>query len=238
MRFDILTLFPEMFGHTLGGSIIGRAQSDGKLTVNCVNIRDFAGNKHNKVDDYPYGGGAGMIMQPQPIYDAYMSVAQGLNYKPFTVYLTPQGKVFRQSTAKRLSKMKHIVLLCGHYEGVDQRVLDEIVDMEISIGDYVLTGGEIPAMAVVDATARLLPGVLSSTDAYSNESLQGGLLEHPQYTRPPEWMGREVPEILISGHHGNIEKWKREQSIGTTLKKRRSLLSKANLTDKEKKLLD
>ena len=238
MKFDILTLFPEMFEHTLGSSIIGRAQSDEKLTVHCINIRDFAGNKHNKVDDYPYGGGPGMIMQPQPVFDAYMSIAQNLDYKPFVIYLTPQGRVFRQSTAKRLSRKKHIVLLCGHYEGIDQRVLDSIVDMELSIGDYVLTGGEIPAMAVVDAIARLLPGVLSSPDAYSNESLQGSLLEHPQYTRPPTWMGRAVPEILISGHHGNIEKWKREQSILTTLRKRRSLLSKANLTDEEKNLLD
>ena len=184
LRVDILTLFPEMFDAVLNNSIIGRAVENGILEINCVQIRDFAFNKHRQVDDYPYGGGQGMVMQAEPIYLAYMSVCEGLSYKPKTIYLSPQGKTFRQSTAKRLSKDKHLVLICGHYEGVDQRVLDEIVDMEISIGDFVLTGGEIGAMAVVDATARMIPGVLASEVAFSDESHFVGLLEYPQYTRP------------------------------------------------------
>lgn len=238
MRFDILTLFPEMIEAVLGDSIIGRARAKGIIDVNCVQIRDFANNKHRQVDDYPYGGGTGMVMQPQPIYDAYNSICKGLDYKPYTVYLSPQGKTFKQGTAKRLAKMKHIVLLCGHYEGVDQRVIDEIVDCEISIGDFVLTGGEIGAMAVVDATARLIPGVLKGEESFSEESHYNGLLEYPQYTRPEVWRDKKVPDILLSGHHKNICEWKREMSIKTTFKKRRGMLSKAKLTEKEKKLVE
>lgn len=237
MRFDILTLFPEMFQAVLDDSIIGRAQSKGLLTLNYVQIRDFAYNKHRQVDDYPYGGGAGMVMQAEPIFLAYESICRGLNYKPKTIYLSPQGRTFRQGTAKRLARERHLVLLCGHYEGVDQRVLDEIVDLELSLGDFVMTGGEIAAMAVVDATARLIPGVLKSEMAFSEESHFSGLLEYPQYTRPELWHGRKVPDILLSGHHKNIEAWKREMSVRTTFRKRRGMLSKANLSEKEKNLV-
>ena len=237
MRIDILTLFQEMFEAVLDNSITGRAKNKGILTLNYIQIRDFAYNKHRQVDDYPYGGGAGMVMQAEPLYLAYKSICEGLDYKPLTIYMSPQGKQFRQSTAKRLAKKEHIVIICGHYEGVDQRVLDEIVDMEISLGDFVLTGGEIAAMAVADATARMLPGVLKSEQAFSEESHFNGLLEYPQYTRPDVWHGRTVPEVLMSGHHKNIEAWKREMSIRTTFKKRRGMLSKAKLSEKEEKLV-
>ena len=233
MRFDILTLFPDMMEAVLGDSIIGRAKKNGLIEINCIQIRDFTHDKHRQVDDYPYGGGRGMVMQPQPIYEAYQSICDKLDYKPYTIYLSPQGKTFRQSTAKRLAKKEHIVLLCGHYEGVDQRVLDEIVDSEISIGDYVLTGGEIACMAVVDAVSRLIPGVLKDEESFSEESHYSGLLEHPQYTRPDEWHGKKVPEVLMSGHHANIEKWRREQSIIRTAKRRPDLLKGADLTNKE-----
>ena len=237
MRIDILTLFPEMFEAVLDNSITGRAKNKGILTLNYIQIRDFAYNKHRQVDDYPYGGGAGMVMQAEPLYLAYKSICEGLDYKPLTIYMSPQGKQFRQSTAKRLAKKEHIVIICGHYEGVDQRVLDEIVDMEISLGDFVLTGGEIAAMAVADATARMIPGVLKSEQAFSEESHFNGLLEYPQYTRPEVWHGHTVPEVLMSGHHKNIEAWKREMSIRTTFKKRRGMLSKAKLCEKEEKLV-
>lgn len=237
MRFDILTLFPEVIESVLGSSIIGRARDKGLITVNYVQIRDFAFNKHRQVDDYPYGGGTGMVMQAEPIYEAYMSICEKLDYKPYTIYMSPQGKSFRQSTAKRLSKKEHIVILCGHYEGVDQRVLDEIVDAEISLGDFVLTGGEIAAMAIVDATARLVPGVLKSEESFSEESHFDGLLEYPQYTRPEIWHDKKVPDVLLSGHHKNICAWKREMSIKTTFEKRRGMLAKAKLSEKEKNFL-
>ena len=237
MRFDILTLFPEIIESVLGSSIIGRARDKGLITVNYVQIRDFAFNKHRQVDDYPYGGGTGMVMQAEPIYEAYMSICEKLDYKPYTIYMSPQGKSFRQSTAKRLSKKEHIVILCGHYEGVDQRVLDEIVDAEISLGDFVLTGGEIAAMAIVDATARLVPGVLKSEESFSEESHFDGLLEYPQYTRPEIWHDKKVPDVLLSGHHKNICAWKREMSIKTTFEKRRGMLAKAKLSEKEKNFL-
>ncbi len=233
MKFDVLTLFPQMFEAVLGDSIIGRARENGLVEMNFIDIRDFSQNKHRKVDDYPYSGGGGMLMNPQPVYDAYMSVAENLDYKPFTVYMSPQGKVFSQSVAVDLSKKEHIVLLCGHYEGIDQRVIDEIVDMELSIGDFVLTGGEIPAMTVIDTVSRLIPGVLSSQMSYENESHFGGLLEYPQYTRPPVWHGVGIPDILISGHHANIEQWKHEQSLITTLEKRPDMLKKAKLTEED-----
>ena len=238
MRFDILTLFPEMFESVLDDSIIGRAQEKGLIELNYVQIRDFAFNKHRQVDDYPYGGGAGMVMQAEPVFLAYQSICEGLDYKPKTIYMSPQGKTFRQGTAKKLAKEEHIILLCGHYEGVDQRVLDEIVDEELSIGDYVLTGGEVPAMAVVDAVSRLIPGVLKSDISFSEESHFNGLLEYPQYTRPEVWHNKKVPDVLMSGHHKNIELWKREMSILNTFKKRRGLLSKAKLSNNEKKMVN
>ncbi len=230
MKIDIMTLFPEMFEGVLDQSIIGRAKKSGLIELNYINIRDFANNKHNRVDDYPYGGGLGMVMQAQPIYDAFNFICRNSDKKPYTIYMSPQGKTFRQSTAKSLSKKEHIVILCGHYEGVDQRIIDEIVDAEISIGDYVLTGGEIAAMAVVDATARLLPGVLASEGAFSEESHYSGLLEYPQYTRPSVWNGREVPAVLQSGNHKLIEKWKREMTLVNTFNKRKGMLKKAKLS--------
>lgn len=227
-----------MFEAVLGDSIIGRARENGLLEMNFIDIRDYTQNKHRKVDDYPYSGGGGMLMAPQPIYDAYMSVAGGLDYKPLTIYMSPQGKVFNQKMAVDLSKEEHIVILCGHYEGVDQRVLDEIVDMEISIGDFVLTGGEIPAMTVIDTVSRLIPGVLAAETSYENESHFNGLLEYPQYTRPPVWHDKEIPEILISGHHANIEKWKHEQSLINTYNKRPDMLEKAELSKEDTVFLD
>lgn len=236
MRFDILTLFPDMMRTILDESIIGRAQKGEILEINCINIRDFAGNKHNSVDDYPYGGGFGMLMQAPPIYRAYESVTG--NEKPYTVYMSPQGKVLTQEKVVELSQKDRIVILCGHYEGVDERVLEEIVDEEISIGDYVLTGGELPAAVLVDSVARMVEGVLPQSESFTEESIYSGLLEHPQYTRPPVFMGREVPEVLLSGHHANIEKWKRKESLKRTYIKRPDLLEKADLTDKDRKILD
>lgn len=230
MRFDILTLFPEMMEAVLNESIIKRAREKGLVEINCIQIRDFAFNKHKKVDDYPYGGGTGMIMQAEPIYQAYKSITENLDYKPYTVYMSPQGKTFKQSDAKRISKKKHIVLLCGHYEGVDQRVLDTIVDAEISLGDFVLTGGEIAALAVVDATSRMIDGVLKEEKSYSDESHFSGLLEYPQYTRPAIWNGIEVPEVLLSGNHKLICDWQRKMSLSITYKKRRGMLKRANLS--------
>jgi len=236
MRFDILTLFPDMMRTILDESIIGRAQSSGILEINCINIRDFANNKHNSVDDYPYGGGFGMLMQAPPIYRAYESVAG--EDKPYTIYMSPQGKVLTQNKVIELSRKEHIVILCGHYEGVDERVLEEIVDEEISIGDYVLTGGELPAAVLVDSVARMVEGVLPQSESFTEESIYSGLLEHPQYTRPPVFMGRSVPEVLLSGHHANIEKWKRKESLKRTYIKRPDLLESAELTDKDRKILD
>ncbi len=233
MRIDCLTLFPEMMRGVLGDSIIGRATAAGILDIRYTDIRDFAENKHNRVDDAPYGGGMGMVMQPGPIYRAYQSVLETAKTRPKVIYMSPQGKVFNQETARRLAQEPHLVFLCGHYEGVDERIIEEIVDEEISIGDYVLTGGEIAALAVIDAVSRMVPGVLPSEEAYSEESLYNGLLEYPQYTRPPEFMGREVPQVLISGHHENIKKWRREQSVLRTVQKRPDLLSQADLTVEE-----
>lgn len=237
IKFDVLTLFPNMFEAVLGDSIIERARKNDLIETNFINIRDFSKNKHKKTDDYPFSGGGGMLMTPQPIYDAYLSVADKCEKKPHTVYMSPQGKVFDQQKAKELSEYEHIVILCGHYEGVDQRVLDMIVDEEISMGDFVLTGGEIPAMAVIDAVSRMVPGVLANEGSYSNESHFDGLLEYPQYTHPQEFMGVKIPEILISGHHKNIEIWKRRQSLINTLKKRPDMLEKADLTEEDIKFL-
>ena len=223
MRFDILTLFPDMFESTLGESIIGRAKKAGLISINPINIRDYSMNKHKKVDDYPYGGGPGMVMQAQPIYDAYMAIIDELDYKPKVIYLSPQGRVFNQEIARQLSQEKHLILLCGHYEGIDERIIEEIVTQEISIGDYVLTGGELPAMVMIDAISRLIPGVLAEGSS-SDESFSSGMLEYPQYTRPMFFMRKEVPEVLISGHHANIEKWRREQALKRTKEKRPDLL--------------
>ena len=231
MRFDVLTLFPEMLRGVLDESVIGRAKKAGLIEMNFIDIRDFTLDKHRKVDDTPYSGGGGMLMSPEPVYRAYMSIAEDLDYKPYTIFMSPQGKVFNQDVAIDLSKKEHIVLLCGHYEGIDQRVLDEIVDCEISIGDFVLTGGEIPAMAVIDTVARLIPGVLSNDGSFQNESHFQGLLEHPQYTKPREWHGKAVPEVLLSGNHELINKWKHEESLKATLNKRPDMLDKAWLTE-------
>ncbi len=234
MKFSVLTLFPEMMA-ALGESIIGRAVKGGIIETQYINIRDFSEDKHRRVDDYPYGAGGGMLMQPQPIYDAYKSVAG--EKKPHVIYMSPQGKTLTQKRARELSEYEHIVILCGHYEGVDERILEEIVDEEISIGDYVLTGGELPCMVLIDCVCRMVEGVLDSKETASVESHYDGLLEYPQYTRPPVFMGREVPEILLSGHHANIEKWRREQSILRTAKKRPDLIQRAELSQKEKEWL-
>ncbi len=226
MRFDVLTLFPEMFNAVLGSSIMSRAINNKIVEVNLINIRDYSEDKHKRVDDYPYGGGAGMIMQPEPIYNAFISITRGLEKRPKVIYMTPQGKVYNQSMAKNLSKLEHLILLCGHYEGVDERIIEEIVDFEISIGDYVLTGGEVPAMVVIDSVSRLIPGVLGGENSIEEESHINGLLEYPQYTRPFNFRGREVPEVLLSGHHANIKKWRIEQSTKRTYEKRPDLIER------------
>jgi len=225
MIFDVLTLFPESIDSFMSESIIGRARERGIITIRTHNIRDFSKDKHKKTDDYPYGGGTGMVMTPQPIYDAWLHVVNELPYKPLTIYMSPQGKILTQEIAKRLSHEKHIVILCGHYEGVDERVIEEIVDEEISIGDYVLTGGELPAMVLIDCVSRLVEGVLPP-GATSDESHNDGLLEYPQYTRPPVFLSRKVPDILLSGHHANIEKWRFEQKLERTRLKRPDLYEK------------
>ena len=237
MRIDILTLFPDMCLGVLGESIIGRARENGCVEINCRNIRDYTEDKHNRVDDAPYGGGTGMIMQTQPIYDCFMSLCDELGKRPHLIYMSPQGKILTQERVKELSQLDNVALLCGHYEGVDQRVIDEIVDEEISIGDYVLTGGELPALILADAISRMLPGVLANEDAFTLESHYGSLLEYPQYTRPFEWHGVKVPEVLISGHHANIAKWQREQSLKRTLERRPDMLERAELTAKDKEYI-
>lgn len=234
MNFHILTLFPEMVMDGLSTSIIGRAQSKGLLSVEAINIRDFAENKHNRVDDYTYGGGAGMLMQAGPVYGAYQSVVEKAKSKPRVIYLSPQGETFSQAKAEEFAQEEELIFLCGHYEGIDERVLEEIVTDYVSIGDYVLTGGELPAMVMIDAISRLIPGVLHNDVSAEFESFQDNLLEYPQYTRPEEWHGKKVPEILLSGHHANVEKWRREQSIIRTAERRPDLLEKANLSQKEK----
>ena len=220
----------------LSTSIIGRAMDKGLLTIEAINIRDFAENKHNRVDDYTYGGGAGMLMQAGPVYGAYKSVLEKAEKAPRVIYLSPQGQTFSQEMAENFAKEEELVFLCGHYEGIDERVLEEIVTDYVSIGDYVLTGGELPSMVMIDAISRLIPGVLHNDTSAEFESFQDNLLEYPQYTRPVEWHGKRVPEVLMSGHHVNIEKWRREQSIIRTAERRPDLLAKAELTQKEKEL--
>lgn len=236
MNFYILTLFPEMVEQTFHTSIMKRAAENDLISLEAVNIRDFSENKHMKVDDYPYGGGAGMVMQPGPVYSAYESIkekAKGAR----VVYMTPQGKVFNQKMAEEFAQEENLIFLCGHYEGIDERVLEEIVTDEVSIGDYVLTGGELPALVMMDAIGRLVPGVLNNDVSAEIESFHDNLLEYPQYTRPVTWHEKEVPSVLLSGHHGNVEKWRREKSIERTLAKRPDLLKDANLDKKEQQYL-
>lgn len=237
MRIDIMTLFPDMCLAYLGESIIGRARAAGKVQIECTDIRDYTLDKHRRVDDTPYGGGMGMIMQAQPIYDCYQDICRKTGTKPHLIYLTPQGKTLTQERVKELAQLDNIALLCGHYEGVDERVIEELQPEEISVGDYVLTGGELPALIVVDAVSRMIPGVLSNDDCFTEESHYSSLLEYPQYTRPFEWRGRKVPEVLTTGHHANVDKWRREQSLERTAQRRPDMLEKAQLTAKDIKFL-
>lgn len=256
MDFYVMTLFPDMITGTLNTSITGRAMENGLISVHAIDIRDYTENKHRRVDDYPYGGGAGMVMQAQPVVDCYHAVEEQISArrterqsenkefrdnsnqkKTRVVYLTPQGSVFNQKMAEELAREEELVFLCGHYEGIDERALEMIVTDYVSIGDYVLTGGEMPSMIMIDAISRLVPGVLNNEDSAEFESFQDGLLEYPQYTRPEEYAGRRVPDVLLSGHHANIEKWRREQSIKRTLERRPDLLATAELTTKERRRL-
>lgn len=237
MKINIMTLFPEMCEAVLSESIIGRARVNGYIEINCINIRDYTKDRHNRVDDAPYGGGMGMLMQTQPIFDCYNAICEKSGKKSHLIYLSPCGETLTQEKVKELAQYDEITLLCGHYEGIDQRVIDTIVDEQISVGDYVLTGGELPALIVADSVARMIPGVLPNDEAKELESHYSSLLEYPQYTRPYDWNGQKVPDVLISGHHGNIEKWRREQSLLTTAKLRPDMLKKAELTKEDKKFL-
>lgn len=242
MKFHVLTLFPDMIVNGLNTSIIGRAAEKGLIGIEAVNIRDYTANKHLKVDDYPYGGGAGLVMQPEPVYRAYEAVRSRLCQEdgrpPRVVYVTPQGHTFHQAMAEELSKEEDLIILCGHYEGIDERVLEMIVTDYVSIGDYVLTGGELASMVMIDAIARLVPGVLHNDVSAEFESFHDNLLEYPQYTRPVEFMGKRVPDILLSGHHENVDKWRREQSILRTARFRPDLLERAELNDKEREMAE
>lgn len=233
MIFHVLTLFPDMIRDGLNTSVTGRALASGRIRLNAVNIRDHSKDKHKHVDDYPYGGGAGMVMQPEPIALAYEDIVKDMEKRPRVIYVTPQGSVFNQSMAEELAKEEELVFLCGHYEGVDERILEEIVTDYVSIGDYVLTGGELPALVMMDAISRLVPGVLNNEDSAEFESFHDNLLEHPHYTRPVEYRGSRVPDVLLSGHHGNIDRWRREQSLKRTLERRPDLLETAELTEKD-----
>ena len=238
MNFHVLTLFPEMIMNGLETSILGRAAAKGIVSFEAVNIRDYTLERHGKVDDYPYGGGAGMVMQAEPIYRAYAALVEKIGKKPRVIYMTPQGQTFNQSIAEDLAKEEDLVFLCGHYEGVDERVLEMIATDYLSAGDYVLTGGELPAMMMIDCISRLVPGVLNNNVSAEFETFHDNLLEYPQYTRPEVFMGKKVPDILLSGHHANVEKWRREQSIIRTLKNRPELLEDAVLSKMEQKFLD
>ena len=237
MRFDILTVFPDMLKGVLLESVIGNAVENNIIDIRFHNIRDFSTNKHRKTDDTPFGGGRGMVMTPQPVIDCHRSVTEGEEHV-HTVYMSPQGKVLTQEKAKELAKLDRLVILCGHYEGFDERIIESIVDEEISIGDYVLTGGEMPAAVLVDCISRMIPGVLPEAECYENESIASGILEYPQYTRPRDFEGMEVPEILFSGHHANIEKWRREKALEKTLRVRPELLESAPLTKKDIQFLE
>jgi tRNA (guanine37-N1)-methyltransferase len=237
MKFTVMTLFPEMIIDGLHTSILGKAIDKKIIELSAVNIRDYTLDKHRHVDDYPYGGGAGMVMSAEPIYRCFKSITGDNPSKKRVVYLTPQGRTFNQSMAKEFAKEDEIIFLCGHYEGVDERILEEIVTDNVSIGDYVLSGGELPVMVMIDAISRMVPGVLTNEESGESESFEGNLLEYPQYTRPTVWNGKEVPEVLLSGHHANIEKWRREQSLKRTLENRPDLLEKAELTKKDRQFL-
>lgn len=237
MRIDFITLFPEMCRAVMDESVIGRAQKSGALQVNCHQLRDFAFDKHKRVDDTTYGGGMGMLMKAEPIALCYEDICKQTETRPHFIYMSPQGKTLTQQRIKELARLDNICILCGHYEGVDQRVLDEFIDEEISIGDYVLTGGELPALVLADAVARLVPGVLSNNECFTEESHFNGLLEYPQYTKPIEWRGKQVPDVLYSGHHANVDKWRRENSLLNTAKKRPEMLKSAELSDNDKKIL-
>ncbi len=234
MRIDILTLFPDMCDTVMSESIIGRARKNGKVEIHCTDIRDYTADKHRRVDDKPYGGGMGMVMAPQPIYDCFQSLCDEIGSRPHLIYLTPQGKTLTQERVKALAKLDNIALLCGHYEGVDERVIEALEPEEISVGDYVLTGGELPALIVADAVSRMLPGVLSDDECFEEESHFNSLLEYPQYTHPSVWQGRQVPEILLSGNHAKVDKWRREQSLKRTFERRPDLLREAELSDEDR----
>jgi tRNA (guanine37-N1)-methyltransferase len=238
LRIDIMTLFPDVVGDMLCESILGRGQERGYIRIECHQIRDYTTNKQKQVDDYPYGGGMGMIMQAQPLHACWKKICDEAGKRVHTILMSPQGSVFCQNDAKRLCRLDRFILVCGHYEGVDERFIDECVDEEISIGDFVLTGGEIPAMAVADAVCRLVPGVLSDESCFTEESHWNNLLEYPHYTRPEIWEGRKVPDILLSGHHVNIKKWRRRESLRRTLLRRPDLLQKAELDQSDLKLLE
>lgn len=237
MKFSIMTLFPEYMDFLLGQSIIGRARKAGILEINCHNFRDYAHDRHSTVDDTPYGGGMGMLLKPEPIYECYQAIAAQSEARPLCVYMSPKGRVLDQALACELAQQEHVLFLCGHYEGVDQRILDTVVDEELSLGDFVLTGGELPALCIIDAVARMVPGVLAGAESYENESIYSGLLEYPQYTRPAVFEGMEVPEVLRNGNHGEIAKWQREQSLIVTAQRRPDLLAAAALTPQEKDML-
>lgn len=237
MKINILTLFPEMCNAYLSESIIGRARAAGKVEIECVDIRDYTKDKHRRVDDTPYGGGMGMIMQVDPVYDCFQAICEKEGTKPHLIYLTPQGKTLTQKRVVELSKIDNIALLCGHYEGIDERVIEELQPEEISVGDYVLTGGELPALILADSISRMLPGVLSNDECFEEESHFNSLLEYPQYTRPYEWHGRSVPDVLLTGHHANVDKWRRQKSLERTLLRRPDMLENARLTDEDKKYL-
>lgn len=237
MRIDIMTLFPDMCNAVLSESIIGRARQAGKVEINCVDIRNYTLDKHRRVDDKPYGGGMGMIMAPQPIYDCYKAIREDMGAKPHLIYLTPQGKTLTQQRVKELSKLDNLVLLCGHYEGIDERVIEELDPEEISVGDYVLTGGELPALILADSVSRMLPGVLSDDECFEEESHFNSLLEYPQYTHPSSWNGRDVPEILLSGHHAKVDEWRRQKSLERTYRRRPDMLERAKLDKKDKAFL-
>lgn len=237
MNFYIMTLFPDMVMNGLNTSIIGKAMEKELLSIKAVDIRDYTTDKHRHVDDYPYGGGAGMVMQAQPVYDCYKDIEKNFDKKPRVLFMTPTGKTFNQDMAKELANEENLVFLCGHYEGIDKRVLDKIVTDEVSLGDFVLTGGELPAMVMIDAISRLIPGVLNNDISAETETFTDNLLEYPQYTRPEVWEGESVPPVLLSGHHANIEKWRREQSLLLTRERRPDLFEKVELTKKDKKFL-
>lgn len=237
MKISILTLFPEMCNAYLSESIIGRARSAGKVQIECVDIRDYTKDKHRRVDDTPYGGGMGMIMQVDPVYDCFQAICEKDGTVPHLIYLTPQGKTLTQKRVVELSELDNIALLCGHYEGIDERVIEELQPEEISVGDYVLTGGELPALILADSISRMLPGVLSNDECFEEESHFNSLLEYPQYTRPYEWRGRKVPDVLLTGHHANVDKWRREQSLKRTAERRPDMLEKADLTKEDIKYL-